>query len=93
MREAQCRCDAREFAEWMAFYRLEPWGEQRGDLRIGILAAVVANMFRKKGRRALQPVDFMPKFEKKWLPMTTGEMYDKFKGIATRYGRVIGAGS
>lgn len=35
--EAQERCTSREFGEWKAFYRLEPFGEERADWRIALL--------------------------------------------------------
>lgn len=42
---------------------LEPRGEQREDLRAGIVAAAVANPWRPKGRAPYKPADFMPKFD------------------------------
>lgn len=55
--------DSREFAEWLAYYSLDPFGEQRGDLRAGIVASTIANAFRAKGSRLFRAGDFMPKFE------------------------------
>lgn len=48
----------------MAFYRLEPFGEEREDLRMGILASTIANVNRdpKVRRRAYQARDFIPVF-------------------------------
>lgn len=47
----------------MAFNELEPFGEERADLRMAILAAVIANASRtKRGSRRYRPKDFMPKF-------------------------------
>ncbi len=59
---------SREFAEWMAFYQVEPWGEERADLRSGIVASTVANAHRdpKKRKRPFKPEDFIPKFEPKF---------------------------
>lgn len=37
---------AAEFAEWKAFFRLEPWGEKRADARAALLAMVMANLWR-----------------------------------------------
>jgi hypothetical protein len=54
-----------EVADWMAYERLEPWGEERADLRTGILASLVANVTRGKDQKAYGPVDFMPDFEPK----------------------------
>ena len=52
-----------QFAEWMAYSRLEPWGEDRDDLRTGIVASVIANSNRGKGKKPYKPQDFMPDFE------------------------------
>ena len=57
------RCDSREFAEWQAYYELEPWGEERADLRAGIVASTIANVNRGKGK-SFKPGDFMPEFDK-----------------------------
>ncbi len=54
---------SRQFAEWMAFYRLEPWGEERADLRAGIVASTIANSNRGKGQKPFKPQQFMPEFE------------------------------
>ena len=42
---------------------MEPQGEERADLRAGIVASTVANTNRGKGKKAFEPVDFMPKFD------------------------------
>jgi len=59
------RLTSRQLTEWMAFYRLEPFGERRADLRMAILAALIANVNRdpKKHREPFTVDDFMPKFE------------------------------
>lgn len=61
VRELENRMSARELSEWMAYYAIEPFGEQREDYRAGLLAATVANCAGagKKGK-ALQPTDFIP---------------------------------
>ena len=63
VKRAQQEIDAEEFQWWQAFYRLEPWGETRADLRMGILASVQANVYRGKDTEAFTPQDFMPNFE------------------------------
>lgn len=52
-----------QFRYWLAYYELEPFGEERGDLRAGIIASTIANVHRdpKKGK-AFRPDDFTPKF-------------------------------
>lgn len=52
-----------QFSEWLAYSRLEPWGEERDDLRTGIVASTIANVNRGKGQKARNPQDFMPDFE------------------------------
>ncbi len=49
-----------EFQEWMSFYRMEPFGEDRADLRAGIIAATIVNVQRGKKGRPVKPTDFMP---------------------------------
>jgi hypothetical protein len=53
---------SRELCEYMALYELDPWGEERADMRAGIVAATVANVFRGKNTKPLTPSDFMPRF-------------------------------
>lgn len=64
VREAMERIDAREFAEWVAYWALEPWGEKRADLRAGIVSSTVANaLCTRSGGGSWQPSDFMPEFD------------------------------
>ena len=56
-----------EFGYWSALYRSDPWGEQRADLRAGIVAATVANYAGKmRGERSepARPSDYMPYLER-----------------------------
>ncbi len=55
---------SRELSEWAAYLQIEPQGEERADLRAGIVASTIANANRKKGTKAFKPSDFMPKFDK-----------------------------
>jgi flagellar basal body rod protein FlgC len=52
-----------QFAEWIAYSTLEPWGEERDDLRMGIMASTIANANRGKNQKPYKPQDFMPSFE------------------------------
>ena len=65
MGELLARISSRELSEWAAFAQLEPFGEEREDLRAAIVAATVANTARDpKKQRAFVPSDFMPDFER-----------------------------
>lgn len=55
--------------EWMAFYSIHPFGEERADIRAGIIASTIAEINRDKKQR-LRPftfADFMPKFETRFV--------------------------
>jgi len=53
----------RIYQEWRRYAELEPFGEERADLRSAILSALVANAWlRGKNRPAYKISDFMPKF-------------------------------
>lgn len=55
---------ARELVEWAAFYELEPFGEWRADLRMAVLASLIANANRDPEKRP-EPFtvdDFMLRF-------------------------------
>lgn len=55
------RLSARELAEYEALDRLDPFGPERGDLRMAILASLIANVNRDpKKTKPFKPLDFMP---------------------------------
>lgn len=62
-----------QLAEWYEYYSLEPFGDERADLRNGILCALIANVNRdpKRGKPS-KPTDFMP-FYKPAPPKPMGE--------------------
>ena len=59
VKQAQGRYSSREFAEQIAFYRLEQFGELRADARAAIVAATMAN-FSGHATRTISPYDIMP---------------------------------
>jgi Protein of unknown function (DUF4035) len=63
VRQLQAEISSAEFSEWLAYNMIEPFGEERGDLRAGIIACTFAQANAKKGKR-FKPEDFMPKFNK-----------------------------
>lgn len=54
-----------EFVEWVAYSRIEPFGEERADWRAALVASVIAEVNRntKKRKRAFAPKDFLLRFE------------------------------
>lgn len=45
--------------EWQAYYGLDPWDEERADLRMGIICSVLDACHRVKGQPS-PPSAFMP---------------------------------
>lgn len=51
-----------EFREWQAYYKIEPFGEERQDLRIASIVATILNVVRKKGKAPIRIRDAMIRF-------------------------------
>ena len=49
VRQAQQEISSVEFAEWVAYYQLEPFGEDRADLRCGNITSTLINGFTALG--------------------------------------------
>jgi hypothetical protein len=79
---------SREFAEWMAYYELEPFGEERADLRSAIVASTVANAHRdpKRRRKPFRPLDFMPRFDETKRPKGVESMLNFVEMFNTALG-------
>ena len=56
------RIDSSELTEWLAYYRMEPFGETVADQRMGIQASLLANINRdpKHKHDPFKPADFIP---------------------------------
>lgn len=68
-----------QFREWMIYAGMEPFGEERADLRSGIVSCVMANAFRTKGGRVFRPADFMPQFGARKPRKTSAEIMTVLK--------------
>ena len=84
-----------QFMGWVTYSEVEPFGEERADLRAGIIASIIANVNRdpKKGK-AYQPTDFMPKFGKvgkAGKPLTSVDEWKKFRNQMKAGMVVVGA--
>lgn len=55
---------SRELTEWMSYYQIEPFGEEREDLRMGIISSTIANVNKGKNGKTYKPKDFIPNFNK-----------------------------
>jgi len=56
---------AAEFAEWMAYYSLEPWGAEYDAYERALIASTIANVHRdpKKQKQPFKPEQFMRRFK------------------------------
>ena len=81
-RELQARMSSADFAEYVALNSIEPIGEERADLRAGIIAATIAG---SQGARA-KPIDFMPFTKKRDGRQSPSEMLSLLKLQASMVG-------
>ena len=78
---------AREFAEWRAYDQLDPFGEERGDLRNAILCQLIANALVTKGKKP-KVDDFMPKFDQ---PITKRQTPQQMRDILRPWSEQLNA--
>lgn len=66
VREMLARVGSDELTEWQAYYRIEPWGGERGDVQAGIVATTIVNGLRglsgSRGGKDVGPGDFLLRF-------------------------------
>jgi len=74
------RITSKELSEWQAFYNIEPFGEERMDLRFALMTANLLAPHVKKGSR-LNVKDFLLTFKEK-KPMSDELMQQILKGSA-----------
>ena len=69
------------YSEWAELWACDPWGEDRADLRAGIISSATISPHAKKGRTP-KPMAFMPYLKKKAVAkQSTDEMKSIWKGI------------
>lgn len=61
--QLQTEMSSHEFNEWLAYYKIEPFGSKADDIRHGIAVATLANIHRRPELPAAVPDDFIP-----WAP-------------------------
>jgi hypothetical protein len=100
VKRCQQEVDGVEFLEWLEYWRLEPFGEERADHRAGIISAVIANVNRGKHSPAFRPADFMPRYDETPTPapssgeqsprrgQTTGQTPEQMWAIFQAFGQV-----
>lgn len=95
------RMTSREIAEWMAYDRIDPFGEIRAEMRNGLLIANMLGMFAKTPPK---PADYMIDFEKMAKPVDIEAQIEAQKARFMQYalahgtvrladGTVVGVGA
>lgn len=74
-----------EFAEWIAYSRVEPWGEERADLRAALICKTLADINTPKGKRPMKLEDFLLKFDQEPKTQSTDEMIGTVAQISAIY--------
>lgn len=90
--ELQARMSSREFAEWLADYRIDPWDElARGDLQAALVAQTVANSMRdsEKHPNPYPFDDFVLKFREDPPEETEEKLYARALSILGPLGATV----
>ena len=74
VREVQEKVDAKEFAMWVAYDRMNPIGDDRVDLLFGSLSALIFNIKRGKRTPSKTANEFMPRWSIEASRQTPEEM-------------------
>lgn len=77
LKEAAAKCDAAEFALWSALYEIDPWGEERADLRSAQITAKMHNAFFSNKREISEFMFFQPDKPKP----TPKQIFDKAQQV------------
>jgi hypothetical protein len=82
LKEVQSRVDSAEFSRWQAYYKVEPFGEERADMRSAVIASTLANIHRGKGK-AYTLNDFMIDFsgKEKKSAKEMSDIFSLFAGV------------
>ena len=91
VRRAQAEIDSAEFSEWRALYeRVETFGEDRADLRAGIVASTIANFSGKvlKDHSSVSHEDYMPFRDKEEQKQSEADKVKAARMIALALGVV-----
>lgn len=82
-----------EFAEWMAYYSIDPFGEERADLRQAMTTSAIHNstQAQTKHPKWTKPEQFMPFSEKapaqpkRSEPTSPEQMMAKFNALTSKH--------
>jgi hypothetical protein len=68
------------FTEWMAYYNIEPFGDEVIDHHMAHMTAILANQNRGKNQKAVKP-EQLKLWKQIAKPFDAGEFYENLKGM------------
>jgi hypothetical protein len=80
------RMSSRELSEWMALYKLEPFGAEADFLGHAITAHTTYSVNRGKNSKKLDVKDFVPDFEKQAKPHSIDDLISKVETMNMMFG-------
>ena len=91
VRELQNRMSSQEFTEYLAYFSVEPWAEERADLNSAMIAALLANAYRNPKAKP-QPFTLQD-FKIDWWKQTKAPVQQSVQRMKTEMeflGKVLG---
>ena len=88
MAELQERMTSKEFVEWMAYERIDPFGSTREDIRSAIIAMTIHNKDRRRGQTPAKISDFIPTFSRPGIQQVP-EMQTEILEFARTHGIAV----
>jgi hypothetical protein len=75
----------RQINEWMAYFNLEPFGDELLDTHLATITSILANAYRGKSEKVRNPQEFRlwKSFTK---PFDADELYSRLEGWALLFG-------
>ena len=90
--EMMHRMSSEEFTRWEILYdKVDPFGDYRGDLRIGVFASALVNILLKvhaKNPTLVKPSDFIIDLLREPPKQSVSEMKAALKAMAQAWGKV-----
>jgi len=75
--------DSPELSEWVAYYNIEPFGEERADLRQAITTCTLSNRWRAENEPPNKVGDFMMFSDRPYYQQSEAEMKMALDTLAT----------
>lgn len=78
---------ASELAEWVKFWKMEPWGAYRDNIHAGFIAATIANVNRKPNTKPITHEVFMLTDRSDYSKRKTKETLSWMKAVGKKVKR------